>query len=219
VTQSIDSRFWDRVADRYSKHAIADPETYERKLRQTQSLMRADMNVLEFGCGTGSTALLHADHVAQIDATDASAAMIAIGRRKAEQGGIRNVRFLQAGIESFSAPDASYDMVLALNLLHLVPDRDAAFARIYDLLKPGGIFVSSTPCLSDRMWYVRPVIAVMRWVGKAPRVSFFTERGFTADIANNGFETQAQWTRGPTNSLFLIARKPTEGDDDSGEGA
>ncbi|MEL7046845.1 MAG: SAM-dependent methyltransferase, partial [Pseudomonadota bacterium] len=56
------AEFWDRVADRYSKRAIADPETHERKLHSTQALMRLEMKILEFGCGTGSTALLHAPH-------------------------------------------------------------------------------------------------------------------------------------------------------------
>ena len=49
--------FWDRVAPNYSKQAIADTESYARKLAATQALMRPDMKILEFGCGTGSTAL------------------------------------------------------------------------------------------------------------------------------------------------------------------
>ena len=63
------SEFWDRVAPDYSRQAIADTETYARKLAATQALMQPSMAVLEFGCGTGSTALEHAGHVAQIDAT------------------------------------------------------------------------------------------------------------------------------------------------------
>ena len=63
-------------------------------------------------------------------------------------------------------------MVLALNLLHLLPDRPAALAKIHRLLKPGGLFISSTACLADRMWFLRPVIPVMQWLGKAPYVSF-----------------------------------------------
>lgn len=50
--------------------------------------MRPDKAVLELGCGTGSTALTDAAHVPRIDATDVSAAMIAIGLDKAERAGI-----------------------------------------------------------------------------------------------------------------------------------
>lgn len=201
------AEFWDRVADRYSKRAIADPETYERKLKSTQAFMRPEMNILEFGCGTGSTAVLHAPHVARVDATDVSAAMIDIGRDKALRMGINNVEFLQAGVDDFSAPDDSYDMVLALNLLHLVPDHAAALHKIHRLLTPGGLFVSTTPCLSDRMWYLRPLIPVMRWVGMAPQVSFLRAADLEDEVTATGFETQERWTHGSTNSLFLVSRK------------
>ncbi len=201
------SEFWDRMASGYSKQPIADAGTYARKLAATQALMRPDMAVLEFGCGTGSTALEHAPHVAHIVATDVSAAMIAIGREKAEHAGLGNVSFRQSGVEDFEAPDDSYDMVLALNLIHLLPDRATALARIHRLLKPGGIFISSTVCLADRMWFLRPVIPVLQWLGKAPYVSFLHAGDVLEEMAEAGFEEQEHWTHGRVNSLFLVAGK------------
>lgn len=198
--------FWDRVAPGYSKQPIADEESYARKLAATQALMRPDMQVLEFGCGTGSTALEHAPHVAHIDATDVSAAMIDIGREKAEQAGISNVSFRQSGLEEFEA-EASYDMVLALNLLHLLPDRAAVLEKIHRVLKPGGLFISSTVCLADRMWFMRPVIPVLQWIGKAPYVSFVGAEDLLREVAMAGFEEKEHWTHGRANSLFLIASK------------
>lgn len=201
------TEFWDRVAPNYSKQPIADTNSYARKLTATQALMRPDMQVLEIGCGTGSTALQHAPHVAQILATDVSAAMIDIGREKAAQAGITNVSFRQSSVEDLEAPQGCYDMVLALNLLHLLPERTAALAKIHQLLKPGGIFVSSTVCLADRMWFLRPVIPVMQWLGKAPYVSFIGEAHMLQEVASAGFEAQEHWTHGRTNSLFLVAGK------------
>ncbi|MBT8115108.1 MAG: class I SAM-dependent methyltransferase [Arenicella sp.] len=200
------AEFWDRVAPDYSKQPISDTESYARKLAATQALMRPDMQVLELGCGTGSTALEHARHVAHIDATDVSAAMIAFGREKAEDAGIDNIRFIQSGVEDFDT-DGTYDMVLALNLLHLLPDRTAALAKIHRLLKPGGLFVSSTVCLAVRMWFLRPVIPVLQWIGKAPYVSFVSANNMLSEVATAGFETQEHWTHGRANSLFLIAAK------------
>lgn len=201
------SDFWDRVAPRYSQQPIADAESYARKLDTTQALMRPDMQVLEFGCGTGSTALKHAPHVAHLVATDVSAGMINIGRQKAEQAGIGNVSFRQCGVEDFEAPDGSYDMVLALNLLHLLPDRTAALAKVHRLLKPGGIFISSTVCLADRMWFLRPVIPVLQWAGKAPYVSFLGAHTVLGEVAAAGFEELEHWTHGRANSLFLVTSK------------
>jgi len=204
------AEFWDRVASDYSKQPISDVESYARKLAATQALMRPDMTVLEFGCGTGSTALEHAPHVAKIIATDVSAAMIAIGSEKAEQAGIDNVSFRQSSVAEFDG-EGSYDMVLALNLLHLLPDRTEALAKIHRLLKPGGLFISSTVCLADRMWYLRPVIPIMQWIGKAPYVSFARANGVLREVEEAGFEIQKHWTHGRANSLFLIAAKLESG--------
>jgi ubiquinone/menaquinone biosynthesis C-methylase UbiE len=169
--------------------------------------MQPDMQVLEFGCGTGSTALEHAPHVSQIVATDVSAAMISIGREKAQHAGINNVSFSQSGVEDFTAPDGSFDMVLALNLLHLVPDHAAAIAKIHQLLKPGGIFISSTVCLADHMWFMRPIIPVMQWLGKAPYVSFLRSQKVLAEATATGFIEHEHWTQGRASSLFLVAEK------------
>ena len=201
------SEFWDRVAPSYSKQPIADATSYARKLAATQALMQPSMAVLEFGCGTGSTALEHAPHAACIVATDVSSAMVAIAREKAKQAGVENVSFRQAGVEDYTAPDSSYDMVLALNLLHLLPDRAAALAKIHRLLKPGGVFVSSTVCLADRMWYLRPVLPVMQWLGKAPYVSFLRSAQVLREMETAGFEAREHWTHGRANSLFLVAGK------------
>ena len=199
--------FWDRIAPKYSQQPIADTQTYHRKLAITQALMQPDMQVLEFGCGTGSTALEHAAHVAHITATDISAEMIQIGADKAAQTGVTNISFRQSGIEEFDAPAASYDMVLALNLLHLVPDRDAALTKIHQLLKPGGIFISSTVCMADRMWFLRPIIPVLQWLGKAPYVSFIKAKDVRDEVAAAGFAEDEYWTHGRANSLFLVTHK------------
>ena len=100
------------------------------------------MRVLELGCGTGSTAIYHAPVVQQIDATDLSANMLAIARQKAADAGVDNITFRQDSVESLTVPDGTYDAVLALSLLHLLRDREAAIAKIARLLKPGGVFVS-----------------------------------------------------------------------------
>ena len=132
--------------------------------------------------------------------------MIAIGRAKADQEGIGNITFTQSGVEDFKG-DKSYDMVLALNLLHLVPDRSRALETIHSLLKPGGFFVSSTVCLADRMWFLKPVIPVMQCLGKAPYVEFLRAEQVANEITDAGFDIQEQWTHGRANSLFLIAQK------------
>ena len=102
-----DAKFWDKIADKYFASPIGDMDAYEEKLRLTREQFRPDMQVMEFGCGTGGTALRHAPHVARIDACDISKAMIAIGKRQASEQGITNVAFRQADIAEMNVTTPS----------------------------------------------------------------------------------------------------------------
>ena len=205
--ETTQDQFWDKVATRYSQQPISDQQTYARKLEATQSYMRPDMRILEIGCGTGSTAIQHAPHVSEIDATDISSAMINIGKERAAKAGVTNIEFSTQSIETLSAGAYQYDMVLALNVVHLLKDHRAAIEKIHNLTKPGGLFISSTVCLGDRMRLLRPVIAVMQWIGKAPYVSFLKSEQVTSEIMDAGFAIEERWNHGRMNTLFMVARK------------
>ncbi len=114
------SKFWDRIANRYSKSPVGDEASYQRKLQETREHFRPDVEVLEFGCGTGSTAIAHAPYVKHIQAIDFSAKMIEIARSKAEAANVENVTFLRSTIEELNAHDRTWDVVLGLNILHLL---------------------------------------------------------------------------------------------------
>ena len=138
------ARFWDRIAEKYARSPIADEASYQTKLRMTQEYLRPDMDVLEIGCGTGSTALVHAPHVHHIDAIDVSSKMLSIAQAKADAGGITNVSFRQSAIEDLAPADQSYDAVLALSVLHLLDDKEALVSEVSRVLVPGGFFAFNT---------------------------------------------------------------------------
>ena len=108
------NKFWDRVAESYAKKPVRDEAAYQKKLQVTRGHLRPDMDVLEFGCGTGSTAIAHAPYVKHIQAIDISSRMIEIARGKAEAGNLKNVTFTQSDISEFSVPDQTFDAVLGL---------------------------------------------------------------------------------------------------------
>lgn len=200
-------RFWDKVAERYAQSPIKDEESYQRKLRETRAHFTPEMELLEFGCGTGSTALLHAPYVKQIRATDISAKMLEIARGKAAEQGIENVRFEVSAFEDFEAPDGSFDMVLGLNILHLLEDKEAAVAKVHRLLKPGGLFVSSTVCLTGLFRILQLVAPLGRLLGKMPLVRFFTAQEMLDSLTAGGFAIETRWQHAGGRSLFVIARK------------
>ena len=198
--------FWDKSAPRYAKSPVRDEETYHKKLAITQGYFRPDWSVLEFGCGTGSTALVHAPYVKEILATDISGKMLDIATQKAREAGIENVRFQQGTLDSLDLEAESLDAVLGLNILHLLEDAEAAIIRAHELLKPGGIFVSSTALVSELMVLWRLLIPAMQAVGLAPFVNRFSRQSLVAMLTNAGFSIDYEWQPDKA-SVFLIARK------------
>ncbi|MEM8545349.1 MAG: class I SAM-dependent methyltransferase [Cyanobacteria bacterium P01_H01_bin.119] len=201
------SQFWDKVAQKYSKQPIADEAAYQKKLAVTRDYFRPDMEVLEIGCGTGSTAILHAPYVKHIRAIDFSANMIAIAQGKAEAEHIQNVTFEQATIEDLDVPDQSLDAVLALSILHLLQDKEAAIARIYQMLKPGGIFATSTACLGNTLWF-KLIAPIGRFLGFFPFVAVFTTQALSDSLTHAGFKLDYQWQPSQDKAVFIVAKKP-----------
>ena len=205
------SRFWDRHAEGYAKRPVADEAAYQKKLQVTQEYLRPEMEVLEFGCGTGSTALIHAPHVRHIRAIDISAKMLEIARRKAADAKLGNVTFEQAAIDDFEAPAGSFDAVLGLSILHLLEDRDAVIAKVHRLLKPGGLFVTSTACIADmKPLYRLFMLAVPlgRVFGLLPLVRSFTAQDLRASLTGAGFALEHDWRPGEGKAVFIVAKKP-----------
>jgi ubiquinone/menaquinone biosynthesis C-methylase UbiE len=204
----VSNRFWDKIADKYSKRPIADEDSYQKKLEKSQTYFRPDMELLEFGCGTGGTAIIHAPHVKRIRAIDISPRMIEIAESKAQAAGAENVDFEVRTIEELDAPDGSFDAILGLSILHLVKDLDAVLAKVFRLLKPGGVFISSTVCMLDLASLIRFVVPVMQLFGQAPFVAYFTHEELLERIKAAGFEIDYDWLPGKKKAVFIVARKP-----------
>jgi ubiquinone/menaquinone biosynthesis C-methylase UbiE len=206
-----DARFWNRVARKYATDTIKDMAGYDRTMARTRQHLRQSDTVLEIGCGTGTTAVKLAPGVSRLIASDISCEMIAIAREKAEAQSCRNVEFRIESSGHADGPGGVHDAVLAFNLLHLVPDRTATLAEAHRLLRPGGLFISKTPCLSEMNPLIRVALPVMRLLGKAPNVSFFTAAELEAEIARACFTVEARERHGAGSKdirIFIVARKP-----------
>lgn len=189
-------------------------EGYERTLNRTRDFLLEDTNALELGCGTGTTALHLAASCGQFLATDISPAMIRIASHKAEkQGEVSRdkLEFKVATAESLIIESGRFDVVLGFNYLHLVPDLNQVLTAIHSHLKPGGRFISKTPCLGDMSKLVLLAIPVMRLFGKAPNtVLTFTKNELVSAIEKPGFTIEViehHKTEGKDTRPFIVARK------------
>lgn len=205
MSQAI--KFWDSIAERYSKQPIADEASYQKKLQVTREYFRSDMEVLEFGCGTGSTAIIHAPYISHIRAIDSSSKMVKIAQGKANAQDINNITFEQSTIEEITIPDQSLDVVLGLSILHLLDDKEAAITKVYKMLKPGGLFVTSTACLGDTMGWVNLITAITRFVSFLPQVKVFTIKELETSLTAANFDIDYQWQPDKDKAVFIVAKK------------
>lgn len=201
-------RFWDQRAAAYAKQPIRDESAYAQTLERVRAHLATSARVLEIGCGTGTTALALAANAGHILATDYSAEMIGIAADKARAAGVTNVEFRTTTLDDPALASESFDVVMALNFLHLIEDVPAVIRRIRGLVRPGGIFVSKTPCVGDQGLLPRVAIPVLRALGRAPFVNFVTERALADGIRGEGFEVveTGMYPR-KTRSFFVVAKR------------
>ncbi len=64
--------------------------------------------------------------------------MVEKARRNAELLDLRNVEFVEAGIERVPLPGGSVDVVISNGVLNLCPDKPAVLKEVFRVLRPGG---------------------------------------------------------------------------------
>jgi ubiquinone/menaquinone biosynthesis C-methylase UbiE len=99
------------------------------------------MRVLDIACGTGEPAisiatLLHG--TGEVIGVDISSAPLEIARRRAQQRGLKNVRFEQADAHQLPFDDESFDRVTSRLGIMFFADLANALRQMHRVLKPGG---------------------------------------------------------------------------------
>jgi SAM-dependent methyltransferase len=102
--------------------------------------------VLDLGSGAGIDAFIAAKHAGptgEVIGVDFTIEMVQKARDNAARLGYSNVRFVLGDIEDLPLEQESVDLVISNCVLNLVPDKQAAFAEMYRVLRPGGRFAIS----------------------------------------------------------------------------
>ncbi len=132
--------FWDRNAGLYDRFMRKDRTAYEMMYEMIQPVVR-HKTVLELATGTGLIARHIVNAAAHIEATDASAEMIAEAKRDN-----RSAKLHFSVQDMFCLPyaDKSFDVVIVSNALHIVPQPEKALAEIRRVLKDDGVLIAPT---------------------------------------------------------------------------
>ena len=97
--------------------------------------------VLDLGCGAGTDLLIAAQMAGpegRVIGVDMTGAMLERAAASAREMGLANVELYESLIETLPIEDESVDVVISNGVIDLVPEKDAVFAEIHRVLRPGG---------------------------------------------------------------------------------
>jgi SAM-dependent methyltransferase len=97
--------------------------------------------VLDLGCGAGTDSLVAAQMVGPdgaVTGVDMTPEMLAKARAAAAELGASNIEFVEGEAESLPFQDRSFDVVISNGVIDLIPEKDAVFAELRRVLRPGG---------------------------------------------------------------------------------
>lgn len=160
--------YWERNAHRYDASARLIGRPLPRMLELVAGAVDAAGRVLEVAAGTGIVTTAIAGRAKEVVATDYAAAMVEVLGRRIREAGLENVRCEQADLYALPFDEASFDAVVAANVLHLVPDLPGALAALRRVLRPGGRLVVPT-FLHDETaisWLVSRALALTGFPGQ-----------------------------------------------------
>ena len=205
--------FWDRASKNYDKTEERFEYIHSKSRENTKKYLNGSNIVLDYGCGTGTTSCEIANLVKEIHAIDISSKMIEIAKRKAVASKVENINFSQTDIFDKRYKKESFDVILAFNMLHTVIDPQVVMRRIYELLKPEGLFISVTPCLRDKMAFLVNIqiqlVRILCKIGVIPIPIRRLKSSELDDLLVNGdFQTiDTEKLYKGASSYFVVAKK------------
>lgn len=177
-----DKDYWERHARNYDaslRWVLGRP--LPRMLELASEAVRGTGRVLEVAAGTGIVTSAIAKTCDSVVATDYAAAMVESLDQRIREAGLENVTCEQADIYSLPYNAGEFDVVVAANVLHLLPDLPGAIQALRHVVKQGGLLVAPTFCHDETKvsWVVSRLLAVSGFPG---------HRRFTMQSLRNALE-------------------------------
>ncbi|MGN0400358.1 MAG: class I SAM-dependent methyltransferase [Blautia sp.] len=201
--------FWNKRSEVYDDQVLkVYKNAYKKTIKRSLPYLDQDKILLDLGCGTGVVTIPLAKHVKMITAIDTSEDMMSRAWGKAEKKKIENIEFCHTDILKLDKEPESFDVITAFNLLLYVKEKQIVLNRIWELLKPGGVFLSATDCLGGNLSSDSVKKYVKTKLHRMPYVSFDTPIGLMRKIQKQGFLVLeiVNLHRNPPN-IFIVAQK------------
>lgn len=162
--QSMNS--WDRVYSEGRSLLFWPDEMFVRELKCMSQIQ--DLKALDIGCGAGRHALLMADIGMQVKGIDSSRASVDMARVRAGDRGLDNVAFENVSLQQLNEEDSSFDVIVVWGVIHYLSAKDQTLilAKIYQLLKHGGVLLATLRSTRDSRCDVNHRLAPNRYRAK-----------------------------------------------------
>ena len=194
--------FWDRVAPLYDAFEnTVNRASYEGTALAVAQMIGPGDEVLECACGTGAISAAIAPACARLVATDYSDGMLAQARKKLAKRS--NVTVEQADITALPYADDSFDVAVAGNVIHLLPDPEQALRELARVVRPGGTITLPTYIEPlKRKQGMIPALLARLGVGFERR---FTQASYRAFVEGMGYaEARYRLVRGRIPCMIAV---------------
>lgn len=188
--------YWERQARRYDRSMLLLGRPLPRMRALCAEAVNEGDRVLEVAAGMGLVTLALAGKAREVVATDYAGAMVDLLRHRIAASGVPNVACRQADLYALDFPDACFDVVVASNVLHLVPDLPAALASLRRVIKPRGKLLVPTFCHAENGWAM--LLSRLLALTGFPGYRRFSLATLVATLEANGFQvSRAECIPGP----------------------
>jgi len=143
--------YWERNAKRYDAASRVTVRALPKMLETLKTSFDGTERVLEVAAGTGLVTQALAQVAQEVVAVDYALAMVDKLKARVEAAELKNVRCRQADIYALPFEAASFDVVVACNVLHLLPDLPKAYEAMLYVLKPHGKLLVPTVCQRETL--------------------------------------------------------------------
>ena len=136
--------FWDLVAGLYDWVELTNRRVNSAAAVRVARLVPEGARVLDCAAGTGLFALAAARRADLVLCTDLSQAMLSRAEKKARKQGLSNICFAVRDLTALPEGNGSFDVVIAANVLHLLPEPETAVRELWRVTAPGGRLILPT---------------------------------------------------------------------------
>ena len=189
-----------------SKSKPEPDQTASNIIESSKEFLEQDNYLLDLGCGSGAITNKLTKEAKAIDAIDISSGMLEFAKRQAEENSIGK-NYIQISIFAERFKDETFDVILAFNVLHYIEDMPNHVVRINSLLKPNGIFISSTACMKEKRSLIRYLVSFLSKTGLVPKMISYKKVELETLIENGNFEVIKSERISKLPEYFIVMKK------------